>query len=97
MGIRQISLVILVFVLLASTASAVSFEWAMGNSGTQEHWEESFSDQQNACFVENTPINALLNPVIVVDETMGQETLTDALEFVDAIETFLIGTVFSEL
>jgi uncharacterized protein (UPF0332 family) len=34
---------------------------------------------------------------IVVDETMGQESLTDALEFVDIIETYLIGTIFPEL
>ena len=34
---------------------------------------------------------------ITVDETMGQETLIDALEFVDAIETYLVGTIFPEL
>jgi len=34
---------------------------------------------------------------IIVDEAMGQETLADALEFVDIIETYLISTIFPEL
>lgn len=34
---------------------------------------------------------------IVVDESMAQETLTDAASFVDQIETYLIGSIFPDL
>ena len=34
---------------------------------------------------------------IVGDEAMAQDTLTDAVEFVDTIETYLIGSVFPNL
>jgi hypothetical protein len=33
----------------------------------------------------------------VVDKSMAQETLTDATDLVDLIETYLIGTVFPGL
>ena len=50
MGIRQISIVILVLILLASTASAVSFEWALGNHATRDVCYESYNDETNSCF-----------------------------------------------
>lgn len=56
MGIRQIFIVILVFILLASTVSAVSFEWVMGNSATADSLSSGrHEDNEDACFKWNAP------------------------------------------
>lgn len=70
MGSKRFLLAILVLILLSSSAYAVSFEWALGNSATKESWGKSYENLKNSCWAESSPIMNLPSPVIVVSESM---------------------------
>ncbi|MBW2986540.1 LamG domain-containing protein [Candidatus Woesearchaeota archaeon] len=76
MGSKRVLLAVLVLILLSSTAYAVDFKWALGNSATKDARSTSYTNEWNSCFVwgELDAIAQAPSPVIVTYEFLEGAT-----------------------
>lgn len=73
MGSKKALLIVLGLIMLSSSAIAVEFEWAIGNSATLESRSKSYENERYSCFKwgELDDIARLPYPIILIDEIIN--------------------------
>lgn len=76
MGSKKALLIVLGLILLSSSAMAVDFEWAIGDSATLESRSRSYENERDSCFKwgELDDIARLQYPIILVNEVINGES-----------------------